>query len=154
MNNLGNQFQHKFNKAFNSRRKRIADIAGNRIRSQMFNNVDQGVDFNNEKFKKYSDYTKKERKKLGYQIAYVDFQRHVKNIKKALVGFRNNASEIFWKPVHSGKYTFGQIFYFHQHGKGNNPERNIFPKLTTDIDTSIHNDIRSKIGEVLDERVD
>jgi hypothetical protein len=154
---IGNQFHSKFQRAVKVRRKRIAEIAGKRVREEMFANVDKGTDFAGTPFKGYAPRTIQERRKGGFQTGLVDFQRTLRRIKDALVVWKNNAAEIFWNPTPARKgykYTIGQVFFFHQHGLGNNPERNIFPKNPSDIKQAVHDDIHKAVREVLDEPID
>jgi hypothetical protein len=151
---LGDQFEKKLRKAFNSRHRQIAETAGERIKEQMFANVDRGVDFKGARFTKYAKSTVAERARKGFQTSFVDFQRELRRIKEASVRYVAKSAEIFWPAIRMGKkYSIGQVFFFHQYGMGNNPERNILPKVETDIRAGVHNDIRKKIGAILDEPV-
>lgn len=151
---LGDQFEKKLRKAFNSRHRQIAETAGERIKEQMFANVDRGVDFTYKKFKGYAKSTKVDRANKKFQIKFVDFQRDLKRIKLAFVRYVGRSAEILWPPIKMSKeYNIGTIFYFHQYGMGKNEERNIFPKKESDIRAGVHNDIRKKIGAILDEPV-
>lgn len=154
MNRLGSQFKTIINRAWHSNRRRIGQFVGETIRDQMFRNVDRGRDFKGDKYVGYAERTKKDRKKLGYPINKVDFQRSKKRIKDALVRYRGKATEIYWaqREMRRGK-TVGQVFYFHQHGMGKNPPRHIFPNRTADIPDSIHKKVGRKIAEVLNEPV-
>jgi hypothetical protein len=151
---LGDQFSKIIRKAFNDRHKRISETAGERIKDQMLANVDRGLDFKGAKFTRYSNFTVKERARKGFQTRFVDFQRDMRRIREVAVRYVAKSAEIFWPAIRMGKkYSISQVFFFHQHGMGNNPERNILPKIESDIQDAIHNDIRKKIGAILDEPV-
>lgn len=118
------------------------------IKQAMFDNVDSGRAFGKDRYDRdYKPYTKRDRKRGGFQIGHTDLQREQKRVKRVMVDP---------EPPDGVKLSFeadGHIFYHHHHGveypDNSVRVRSIWPKEDESVPPSITNRAHRRGQEIL-----
>jgi hypothetical protein len=152
MKSLGDQFADIIDRQMPKAIKAIVKETGKAINAQMHRNVDRGVGFDGKEYQQYAESTAKDRERLGFKFSLtpVTFQRFDENIKKSTVeSISDDVAKIVFHGKARDKYSWANVFYFHQHGMGNNPERLIFPKEEKHIPKTIIDEAHKKGALIL-----
>lgn len=123
-------------KAYNNAAKALAS----EVSKEIVVNTDAAKTFPGQTYDpKYRDRTVSERRALGFQVSKVDLKREMRRIAETVVTSESDfCATLRWKPitVRSG-VTSGRLWFYHHHGMGTNPKREIIPKTHSAIPKGI-----------------
>lgn len=107
----------------------MAGITAIEVGAAIKQNTKEGKSFPGQFYDpRYRERTVKDRQALGLQVSKVDFRREQERIEKMTHELDDYCATLRWQPIMvRSNVTNGRLWFYHHHGMGTNPKREIIP---------------------------